>query len=482
MLRKRITKLLATDSENRLLIFAERGITELVGLSRLLKDAGFIIYEYEDVERFRIVYEETIKASAEKTAVLVMSEIYVPYDIRRSFRSTELSAAALFPQLNANSVMKHARDWDIISLAYESNYSDLSLAAQTEKFIRDTVFSEETVRQYCNEKKKELLTDCEAAASYRDWIEIAKTKATIEYYAAKKNIRIDLSFADEAFGKFIASGYSRLSSEVGDDFPSIITKTLSSITAGGNEKTALIVMDGMSLFDFETMSRYWTDIEYAYGASFALIPTTTPISRQSLLSGKYPCELAKPFSLANEEKEFRMKTAELGFGAGQVEYLRGFDADISPLSKLVAIIINEVDDIVHGQHQGRAGMYNDMDLFGRSGRLQSLISRLAGLGFSVCVTADHGNTPCVGVGGFRSGVEVESRSMRMAILKDFAEANVLLKENTMEYQGYYLDKSYRYFVCKNGVSFDSKGEQVLTHGGMSIDEVIVPFIRINEVK
>lgn len=482
MLRKRIVQLFAMDSETRLLVFVRQGIAEAIGLARLFQAKGFALYDYNDVEKFRITYEEEIKAGIGKAAVIVMSDIYVPYDIRRKFRVMELSAVTLFPQLNADTVTKYVRDWDIISCAYESNYSDLSLPAQTERFIQDTIFSAENVNRYCQAIIDRLSSFCRAATGYSDWIEIAKTKAAVEYYAARTHIRLDLSFVDEAFGKFIAGEYGRLSSEMGSDCPPIITKALSVITSRQNEKSALIVMDGMSLFDFEAMSRHWDGIDCEYGASFALIPTSTSISRQSLLSGKFPRELSKPFSLANEEKEFRAKAEELGFGSQQVEYLRGFNADISPLSKLAAVVINEVDDIVHGQRQGRAGMYGDMALLGRSGKLQSLIARFVNLGFTVYITSDHGNTPCAGVGGFYSGVEVESRSKRMAILKDFAEANPLLTENAVEYPGYYLDKNYRYFVCKSGVSFDSKGEQVMTHGGMSIDEVIVPFVRIKGVR
>jgi len=98
----------------------------------------------------------------------------------------------------------------------------------------------------------------------------------------------------------------------------------------------------------------------------------------------------------------------------------------------------------------------------------------------VYITADHGNTPCVGVGGFRSGVETETKSKRMVVLKDFAQETELLRENTFLFPGYSLDKSYRYYICKRGVSFDNKGDEVMTHGGMSIDEVIVPFIKILE--
>lgn len=481
MLNNLLRKLLMLDTEKRLLVFANSDICDEVGLRNLLLDEGFLIYEYTNVEIFRVLYEENIKLGTEKVAVIVLSEIYVPYDVRKALLEINLSAATLFPNLNSDIVMKYLHDWDIISYAVTHNYSDHSQAKQTEWYITETVFSIEIISSYCQKAMEKLQYACNSAITYQEWIRIAKCKATIEYYAAMKGIKIDLSFADEAFKGFIANGYGRLSSEVSKT-PSIVTKTLSAIMADKNEKSALIVMDGMSLFDFKAISRHFNEIEYDYSASYALIPTMTPISRQSLLSGKYPRELSKPFSLENEEKGFLLKAASFGLLPSQVEYLRGYDNEIHLQSKLVTIIINDVDDIAHGQHQGRTGMYNDMDLLGKSGKIQLLIHNLTKLGFTVYITADHGNTLCTGVGSFRGGVEIESRSMRMAVLKDFAEANTLLTENTTEYQGYYLNKDFRYFVCKNGVSFDNKGEIVMTHGGMSLDEVIVPFIKVRGTK
>ena len=49
---------------------------------------------------------------------------------------------------------------------------------------------------------------------------------------------------------------------------------------------------------------------------------------------------------------------------------------------------------------------------------------------------------------------------------------------SMEYPKYYLNKGYDYLLCKAGQSLDSKGEQVMSHGSITIDEVIVPFITI----
>ena len=53
-----------------------------------------------------------------------------------------------------------------------------------------------------------------------------------------------------------------------------------------------------------------------------------------------------------------------------------------------------------------------------------------------------------------------------------------LLERTVRYPGFYLDKTYQYLICKGDNSFDINGENVMTHGGITIEEVIVPFIRI----
>jgi hypothetical protein len=205
----------------------------------------------------------------------------------------------------------------------------------------------------------------------------------------------------------------------------------------------------------------------------------TSISRQSLLSAKYPIELPEPFNLNKEENWYIQAMEKLGYKSNTIQYTRGYEPDLSPLTKALCVIINDIDDIVHGQQQRRHGMLREIDLLGKKGKLQSLIKKLIINGFSVYITSDHGNTPCTGIGIMRGlGVEVETKSRRILVLKDFAKLNNIILENTIEYPGYYLDKKYKYLICKDGVSFDNKEDEVMTHGGISIDEVIVPFIYI----
>ena len=50
------------------------------------------------------------------------------------------------------------------------------------------------------------------------------------------------------------------------------------------------------------------------------------------------------------------------------------------------------------------------------------------------------------------------------------------KYGLLEFPKTYLPKEYDYLICDVGDSFDAKGEDVMSHGGISMDECIVPFI------
>ena len=140
--------------------------------------------------------------------------------------------------------------------------------------------------------------------------------------------------------------------------------------------------------------------------------------------------------------------------------------------------------MVHAQTQGRIGMYHDIKLLTGQKKLSNMVRRFLADGFDVYISADHGNTACVGLGRIMgSGVEVETKSHKMVVLKDFADKESLIqKYGLIEYPKYYLPKEYDYLICNVGESLDVKGEAVMTHGGMSLDEVVVPFIKIKAVQ
>ncbi|MDR1834703.1 MAG: PglZ domain-containing protein [Fusobacteriaceae bacterium] len=477
MLRERIRKQLNTTGSDRLLIVDKDRFHELFDYVSLLEEEGFRVIPYGDIEGFRAEYERNLREKPGKFAVTLQNDLYVPYDIEKSFDAAEISLDALFPRLHGDTLRKYRHDLELVSLAYEDCFDDLESAKETETFITKQAFARENTSRYTEQEIAALREICENAQNYTGWIDNARRVAKLRYYAAKIGQTLDLDFVEEGFSAFILKDYGRLQGESNTTYPPILPRVLGHIVRDNAEKKALIVMDGMSLADFEALSRTLDDFRYHYACSYALIPTTTSISRQCLLSGKYPIQLADPFTLNNEEKGFHEEMATLGYQKRQVQYARGADVEVGPAVSFLTIILNDIDDIVHGQRQGRVGMTNDMEILGKSRKIQNLITRLMKSGFTVWMTADHGNTFCKGIGNLRKGVAVRTKGNRMIILKDYAGESELIRENTIKYPGWYSDEKYQYFICKTGLSFDNKDEEVMTHGGVSIEEVIVPFIK-----
>ena len=80
-------------------------------------------------------------------------------------------------------------------------------------------------------------------------------------------------------------------------------------------------------------------------------------------------------------------------------------------------------------------------------------------------------------------VDVETKSHRMLVLKDIADKKKMIdKFELVEYPKYYLPREFDYLICDTATSLDAAGQQVMTHGGMTIDEVVVPFIMIKAGK
>ncbi|MCB2286899.1 BREX-3 system phosphatase PglZ [Clostridium algidicarnis] len=447
-----------------------------------------IIYEYYDVEKFRYIYETKIKNSNGKHIVIVQDEIYIPYDIQKDFTVIELSYNKLFPKLNTF-ILKNSSglDFDLLSIAYENLYENLLLESETKEFISKSIYEKTNVEEYVLEIKEEVENIVQEDIGYNNWFEISSKKATIRNLELISDFKYSSKQLEELisnnFKSFVLDRYKGLSGRNAANAPILLSKTMDFILMK-QKKFALIVMDGMSVADWQIISREFQDIVYEVNYSFALIPTLTSISRQSLFSGKLPIEIENLFSLAKEKSLFIEKCKEYGYKQDQIRYHRGYDIDLSIKDKCIGIVINDIDDLVHNQLQGYNGMYRDIEYLAKEKQVQKLIKKLYDSEFEIYITSDHGNTKANGIGKVRgAGIEVETKSQRVVIYKDFASEEDVKKEfNLIEYPGYYLPKDNKYLICEDGEAFALKGEEIVSHGGISIDEVIVPFITIKGVK
>ena len=479
MIEERVRKILQIEYEKRLLIYDTENFASCFDYALMLMANDFTVYLYDDVERIRYVYETQIRDNDNFCAIIVSSDIYVPTDIRNDFFEVTLSLKLLYPQMNTSVLRQHLYDIDLIDNSYDVFEQNCFEKESTEHYISEVSYSWNNIKSYIDEQDAKIKGLIANIPTYADWIRIARLNARLERYACLHNIERDQSFIDEAFKGFVENGYQKLAGIVSKEAPVILPKVMDKIATG--EKVALVVADGMSMFDFEMLSMYMSDFDFSVSGTYALIPTVTSISRQALLAGKYPQQLENPFSLAKEEFGFYSAAQERGYSKEQCFYGRGYETGPGPMTRIAAIIINDIDDMVHGQRQGRMGMYNDVKLWAKEGKLQVLFNKLLNKGFKVYLTADHGNARCIGGGNIKKfGVETETKSKRMVVLKDFADVSDTLEGRTFEYPGYYLNNQYQYRICNGRTSFDNKNEVVMTHGGITLEEVIVPFVKVRK--
>ena len=474
----------SAEYENNVLLIDVDGLDEKTGYSTFFAEHGFSVERYENDLIYRSKVENRAKSGHEKILMIAEAGQYIPYDVQRFFRTTRIGIADLFPKLNVSAIMEDTDlDLNLLSMAYRKNFSDLSSNKATKDFIRDVVETEGNVREYTDYLIDELSQQIGCARNYKDWFVIAEKKAAIQVLAEQYSINVSIEDLCRSFVDFVLKEFGKLSTEIDEDTPVLVSRAMDYMCEH-SKKFVIIVMDGMSEFDWKILSRSFKEIKYEYSHALAMIPTVTSVSRQCLLSGKFPIELENPWSQSREKKEFTTCAVSRGYSDAQVGYYRGYDAEFGTAVTCAAIIINDVDDLVHGQQQGRAGMYNDISLLEKQEKLVGTVRRMIKAGFDVYISADHGNTLCTGMGKLmKSGVETETKSHRMVVLKDFADKAGIMEKypSLIEYPKYYLDKQLDYLICGVGDSFDVRGEEVMNHGGITVDEVIVPFIKIKAV-
>lgn len=440
---------------------------------------GFQIIRYENDLLFRAEHDDAINGSG-KYAVIAANNVYIPYDVRRRFRFFTVSIAELFPKLNTSVLRewKHL-NYDLFTLAYTKNFSDLKIRQLSEQFLQSKVYGRKNIEEYLLSLTETILVAVESAKTYKDWFAIANLKAEIDVMATEYDISIETEHVHDPFILWVMADYGKLSSKIDRESPILVSKAMEYMHEH-SDKFAIIVMDGMSEFDWKILSMAFDHMNYHKADAFAMIPTVTSVSRQCLLSNKYPSQLVEPWKQSKEKTEFTDCALSFGYTAPQIGYERGYDAEFTSTVKCAAVIINEIDDTVHGQGQGRIGMFNDVSVMAKQDKLGKLVRRLLRQGFDVYISSDHGNTPCVGDGKLMgTGVETETKSRRMLVLKDFADKQTIIERyNMIEFPKYYLTKKYDYLICPAGHSMDAKGEEVMSHGGITVDECIVPFITI----
>jgi hypothetical protein len=265
----------------------------------------------------------------------------------------------------------------------------------------------------------------------------------------------------------------------------------------GIQRVALIVLDGLSLADWMLIRPVWQmrhpEWEIAEHLVLAQVPSVTSVSRQALVSGLRPARLADTLLTTQHEgrrwREFWQ--ARWDVTPDRILYGALSDRSDTPLladglsQRTIAacLVSTTIDNMLHGATLGAADVQASLRLWLADGarRLEALIEQLLDDGYAVFLASDHGHVEAVGMGQPQEGVLVESRSLRARLYSnaDFARTvqaqypqTILWSENAL------LPPGWQALLPAGRQAFAPQGQRVVSHGGLTIDEMVVPLICI----
>ena len=151
----------------------------------------------------------------------------------------------------------------------------------------------------------------------------------------------------------------------------------------------------------------------------------------------------------------------------------------SPKNKVVGLVVDKIDKIMHGMQLGSPGMHNQIAQWCQGGFLSALIGRLLDRGYDVWLTADHGNIECRGNGRPNEGVIAEVRGERVRIYPtpELRDQTAAAFEFARPWHPVGLPPETFPLVAQGNDAFGNPGEALVGHGGIAIEEVIVPLIK-----
>jgi len=270
-----------------------------------------------------------------------------------------------------------------------------------------------------------------------------------------------------------------------------------------NARHALLIMDGMALADWLLIRDVWQARHPAWHFDerlvLAQVPTITTISRQALVAGQRPAQLGGSLEHnQNEKQHWTMFWTNHGLPQQAIAYAHvptavGSaypEAIDSRRTQALCLISPVIDGMLHGATQGTADVHASINVWlhqqqehQSSHWFEPLIQTLLDQRYIITLTADHGHVEAVGMGQPREGVLVRSRSARARIYEhaDIAHSIQVAYPHTILWHNDGLLPPNMWALLPQGrQAFAPAGQRVVSHGGLTIEEVVVPLVTIRQ--
>jgi hypothetical protein len=315
-------------------------------------------------------------------------------------------------------------------------------------------------------------------------IDIAKNWGKLIYQSYQQNDEKfieDISKIDTIAKEFIDNKtFEQIAFASTASKPLSLDKIIHHIKSKKADKVALLCFDCMGIAEWELLKEYLKDTSLTFKEQyvFTLLPSVTSICRTAIFHGttnvydiKYPGrkDEAKAFAEFFKDKQTKYFVED---DVIDKNTLLGYDT--------VSVLFNFFDDLCHStlfpvNENTKAIYFNNCKQYLEKSNVKQTIQTLLDNDFAIYFCSDHGSVIAKGNG----------ERLQKYLIDDFAKRAVIIPEKASELTAFekidipFVD--HKKLVLPEGrTMFTQKDKIEINHGGISLEEIVVPFITVTK--
>lgn len=263
--------------------------------------------------------------------------------------------------------------------------------------------------------------------------------------------------------------------------PKTVDKILANIKADKHTKIALLCFDCMGYAEWQLLKDFLngSDCEFEVTPIFSLLPTITSISRSALFQGntdvyhlKYPGRATEAKAFANyfSNKETKYFTEEDEITSNR---LLGYE--------YISVLYSFFDELSHSakfppNNKSKDLYFQSLIAYLKKSTVLDDFNSLIENDFQIYICSDHGSVVAEGNG----------KRIEKYLSDDFAKRTVILNKENEELIDERKIKipfvNDKILVLPEGrTMFANKNKIEINHGGVTIEEMVVPYIKLSKI-
>lgn len=437
-------------------------------------------------------------------------QLFLSKEGKAQLNFADPSIVLLLPTLFTSGILKRMEIRNLEQLEeFTQRFSDLPWVLTGLGF---SFFDKRNIKSVIDKKldiMNHLILDVSKKPTAEKWLDMAQQWGQIRYLEYMSGLYAETEIhklsqqIERSFREYILKNYDSIIIGSTDSHPKSVDKILPNISKqiAAGDNAALLVFDGMGIDQWEIIKRYLTSHSLKVksdGCVYSMLPTLTGYSRQSIFSGKTPDEFTRFKMRTHEKSLFTNFWRSKALDSEETLYLHlvpdptilkkpdeamsMFLSGVNEGTRVIGVIFTFIDQRLHGPYDldvGKKFLYSGIEEFLKSSCLAEIFKILQNGGYRIYVASDHGNLVATGNGVDDSKYLVETRGKRCLIYDRKRLAEEKQKEaNVTVFSSRFIPKD-RYILFPNGnYFFGTDGSKEITHGGISVEEMVVPFAEV----